>query len=722
MGRWFLFGSALAVVSSNGFGMSLEQSQSKVVLGQPLDVSIPVSVPASEAGADLCARVSVAFGEVPVAAHLVSWSRQLDGQSPQRQKLHVRTSVAVTEPYVSLLLSVGCSGSQTRSYTFLSDIPTLPLQRTATSTEQPGRAPEVFRPSAAISASSLTSHLPSKPPEPAVAPKKRVPRLPIASTGALTPEQADSRAKRLKQADAVSAMSPVLRLDPADLMQDEAGLLPGLTMAKVLATAERESSAELESQRAQARQLWAVLSQPDSVGAALAKADALNAELAAARLSLQASERAQAAQNLTLQAVQDSRYSNPVVWSLFMALLAALGVIAFVLRKRNGGEGAAAEWWKSARLVEQPFKHLVKRRKAANLEKTAADTRISTLDVDLDTLFPQEAYKKSTSMAAPDSQSGPDSQWNSVRNAHSDFLPSVLPGTAATFMAEELFDLQQQVEFFISLGQTDQAIDVLLNHLSDGHEPSPLAYLDLLKLYHQVGQREKYESLRHEFNDQFNAAVPIFDNYSQSRRGLERYQKALTRIQNLWPSPAVLELIETSLFRQLDSQQEDMFDLEAYRELLLLYGIAREIISAPMDELPSTPDNFPLEKTQRLKTSSDANDFGATSLQPLQAREVPVQTAYADLIHQEEWSPDDHSNVDAPVLDRPIDLNSELDLDLSGDFDLVQPPDFVLSEEAELPVNVAVTDFNDAYHMLDFDVPELDDGASMAIKKSGDGI
>ena len=52
----------------------------------------------------------------------------------------------------------------------------------------------------------------------------------------------------------------------------------------------------------------------------------------------------------------------------------------------------------------------------------------------------------------------------------------------------------------------------------------------------------------------------------------------MTRIVALWPTPKVLEVIEESTFRKPDSKSE-VFSLAAYRELLLLHAIAKQVVT-----------------------------------------------------------------------------------------------------------------------------------------------
>lgn len=712
MGRWLLFGGVLAVASANGFGLSLEQSQGRVVLGQPLDVLIPVMASAQDAGSGLCAVVTVAFGESPVAPHQVRWSRQLDSTDAQSQRIRIQTAVVVTEPYVSLEVKAGCTGSQTRVYTLLADMPAV---QSTVSVVPPAVT--------ALRGTALVASDPKPKPPGAASTAPSLERSSSPQISGVQPVPDRPKPQPLKSARITASAgptAPVLKLEPLDLMEAVSSWIPQLSMTLDLPVVDSASTPELEKTRADARRLWATLSHPEESSAAMAsQLGSLTAQLAAAKADLQTSVQAQGVQSQLLQDERDARYRNPVFLALVVGLLGCAAGLAVALTQRRRGESGVGEWWKSARLADQPLRDLVKRRKAAKAKAESQAPRggvASTLDVDLDTLFPPDAFQSSQSSGPSDSRSP------ITRPGHSEFLPSVLPSTSTSVLTEELFDLQQQVEFFISLGQSEQAVEVLLAHLSDGHEPSPLAYLDLLKLYHQMGQSAKYESLRIEFNAQFNASAPSFDNFSHSRRGLERYPKALTHIQNLWPSPAVLQLIEASLFRQLDVSDDDMFDLEAYRELLLLYGVAREI-TADVDgalvghgSAAQTLTAFTLGADHSPQT-----DFGATDLQPLAAQlqatgaQPPVYGANTEDVLTGQAAAEAlfaHGD-DVPHY-------TELDLDLSSEFTVVHP----LEQQGAVPTPSPPAGTKSApaaedSHALDFDFTDLDDAPPLAIKKSG---
>jgi pilus assembly protein FimV len=143
--------------------------------------------------------------------------------------------------------------------------------------------------------------------------------------------------------------------------------------------------------------------------------------------------------------------------------------------------------------------------------------------------------------------------------------------------AEELFDIQEQADFFLSLGQPDQAIEVLKNHITDNVETSALAYMDLFDIYHRTNRNSDYSELREEFNRVFNAQVPEFAKYGAQSNGLEDFPHVLSNIQAAWSRPQqAQDVIEESIFRHPDEDHQTL-DMAAYRELMLLYALAKEL-------------------------------------------------------------------------------------------------------------------------------------------------
>jgi hypothetical protein len=72
--------------------------------------------------------------------------------------------------------------------------------------------------------------------------------------------------------------------------------------------------------------------------------------------------------------------------------------------------------------------------------------------------------------------------------------------------------------------------------------------------------------------------VAPYDQYGHESAGLERYSRALTRITALWRQPRVLSVLGHSLFRSTTAEGERAFELEAYRDLLMLYRVAEDLL------------------------------------------------------------------------------------------------------------------------------------------------
>jgi hypothetical protein len=181
---------------------------------------------------------------------------------------------------------------------------------------------------------------------------------------------------------------------------------------------------------------------------------------------------------------------------------------------------------------------------------------------------------------------------------------------------EELIDVHEKADFFLSIGETGQAVAVLEAHVHGPVETGALAWMDLLELYHSLGRRPEYERLRGDFRDRFTAEVPEFDEFDQVGASLEDYPRALSRIVALWPSRRVLDVIDESIFRKPGLAGSESFSLEAYRELVLLYHIAQEVAAPAAAVTGGGPEGIP-------------TGFPHTSLQPLSALDLAESEATA---------------------------------------------------------------------------------------------
>ncbi|MGC3986953.1 MAG: hypothetical protein QM777_20675 [Pseudorhodoferax sp.] len=141
---------------------------------------------------------------------------------------------------------------------------------------------------------------------------------------------------------------------------------------------------------------------------------------------------------------------------------------------------------------------------------------------------------------------------------------------------DEFVDVQQHADFFVSLGQYEQAIEVLQQHLDEHQDMSPLAFLELFGIYHQQGRKDDFNALRVRFERRFNAHVPNFAAFVDEGLGLEDYPATLLSIETAWGHVRVLDTIEANLLRHPDDSGRPL-DLAAYRDLLMLYGVAQDV-------------------------------------------------------------------------------------------------------------------------------------------------
>ncbi|MDO9359859.1 MAG: hypothetical protein Q7T70_12800 [Polaromonas sp.] len=289
----------------------------------------------------------------------------------------------------------------------------------------------------------------------------------------------------------------------------------------------------------------------------------------------------------------------------------------------------------------------------------------SGVDLDVDESLFDELKRR----PGPPSRPLPDAIPPLPRQDRARFSVSV-PFVTRTVKVPELFDLQQQVEFFSSLGQYDRAIELLRTHLVNNVKTSALVYLDLLDLYRKTGNREAYEALRTDFNGVFNTHIAPFDDYTAVGPNIAAYQAVLARVQAAWPKRRVFEILDNTLFREPGNPAE-VLDLEAYRELLLLHAVAREIIDLEADPGDSTfgaPNSEPQwpdlsmqpRSSPRLGVDIDLSEF-AGSEQIVRTPEVRSRRGTAPPASQK-----------SPSFDEPTVFDSLVDFD---DYDTGFRPD-----------------------------------------------
>ena len=605
--RHFWIGSILLSTAVSSSAITLGRYSGAGVLGRPLDIRVEAILAPGEAVAEICVSADVLYGETKLSPGAVRAT--LQRATPDAQaSVRIQSSVAIDEPVVTVFVRAGCTTPFTRRYVLLADPISEPARPSATSAAgglpvAPGVTAAGQLPAVPLSGgnalpeqSARTSNGGAAPgatemPRPAAQRPARERANPPAAASA---NRASSVVRRPVAAQPAPAATPRLELDAIDLSQ-AIERDPVLKLSLSLLS----EPASSEEARAAAGLLWkAINASPEDILRDNTRLEALNAELNTLRESQISSQTT--ISELTSR-LEQSRQWQWLIYTLSALLALALLALLWMWRQQKTRPRFAADkaWWAQ----EEAMKPATVR--SSVLPRNAA-VPSSHLDLDL-TLAPDVMPSKlrplSRSAELDDSMPLVDDDSTPVPLAadRSEFAPS--QAASRSVATEELFDVQQQADFFISLGEDEQAIKVLRDHIAESQVPSALTYLDLLKIYHRQGRQEEYERLRADFNGLFNAGAPAFDQFSDEGRGLEFYERALGRIQALWPEPRVLDVIEQSIFREADDLQAEVFDLEAYRELLLLYAMAKEMIQREAVD-SKLPKDFENTKVQALKATA----------------------------------------------------------------------------------------------------------------------
>lgn len=618
--------------------LSLGSPRGNVVLGAPFDLVVNLqSDPGSDAGSS-CVRAELLAGDRPIEA-----SRLRITPTPSGQAVRVQASYTVDEPVLTLKLRAGCEGGISRSYTLLAQLPesvtaagnqpinvrelaaAQPALPTVAATQAGEGTPGVAQPAPAIPRTAARADV--RAPAPSAAAQAAKPGPKAAPKPKPTPKPAAQKPRppvgvtaqaQAGQLQAGLRIEPRLRMEPVEEWLGTAGA-PGPSddgVSPVAPPPEADSQPLAEANR---------------------RVQALEAEMAALR-KRDGVDRGQLAQlRAELDALrQESGGSSWLFNALLLALIAAVGVIGWMAwRMRSGAQSMFSreqDAWRES--VERSSQDPVQTASGASrddeidtlphsLEPSGSTRRMAPGLRDPRAAAMQDDRRGPDTLASPYVQRGAQMRPGVTYELHEDLvpgdfgpatipvpvqaepprheeagmvvgaaaptatasLPSDAPAAAEAAKARrmvqpgELFDVQQQAEFFISVGEHQQAIDLLRSHIAAHEDSSPLAYLELLHLYYTLSRRDDFDQLRERFARHFNARVPAMPGFTDKGSSLlQGYPEQLARIEALWPCDAVEDCLAQCLFKQdgaVAADAPEPFDLAAFDELLLLLSIAR---------------------------------------------------------------------------------------------------------------------------------------------------
>ncbi len=609
--------AATALASQQVWALGFGRGVSDAVLGQAFTFTVPVSVdPGERFGLD-CISTQVYYGESQLQPNAIRTDLER-GTADNSWIVRITASVPVEEPIIEVALSAGCERRFTRRFSIFADPPTLGAtaaqlpQAAAAGPGQAGRAGAVPDGSTApaapppapvfVNAGATRHAAPSGASRPRVI--RKGPTMALANELNAPPASPSAR----HVVDAGSARKPGPRVVPP-ANADAARLLLDAGVPHLKLDME-EPFIPPPSAASGATIGLSELDDPDTRAL-----HALEQSIQAIKHERQV-QQDQAAQLKAQLAAAQSR-GDWLPWILGLLAIAAAAIVALAWKLRQQNRIAHSDWFNQSQLGPAPPP-------APSSEPAAvAPPAVPAAVPDLRDRVAEPAPVDDgfAEMSEPDEADARGlpavADHSATRPLDRQALAGAMPRDAAPreLSVEELLDLEQQADFFIALGQEDAAVDLLMSHLRSAGGQSPLPYTKLLEIYRRQGDRSAYERTRARFNRRFNAYAPDWDTGPSAGRSLEDYPETIAQLESAWPSPIdAMAVLEALLFKRDDTSE--LFDLPAYRDVLVLYSLARDLWQhggghgeTAVDVLLPLDDSAPAAAPSSYPSAREVNDL-----------------------------------------------------------------------------------------------------------------
>lgn len=505
-------------------------------LGKPLDVSIPLTLAEGEQLSDACVRAEVSAGEARVPAGLLQMRVEGD---PGDRRLRLQSLVRIEEPALRITLALGCPLRLTREFNAFIDPPA------GAAAAAPAPPPPVYAPPPPETARIVAEAAPAPAPRPRVRAKPR-------------------------------AAGPRLVLERPEILVSQAPQRP----APVASAPETDLTPELEAQIAQLE---------DTVAQLRAELEArLQAEAAASAPPPPAAPEpfASAPTPAPAPAVRNSPYRDPMTWLLTLGLSLLAGAAAFYgSRWREERARRERAYWRALHAAEG----------AADPLPPPPPPGIAPPVLAPAAVLPDEGQHQATRpqprpMAWPPAPIVPPAlqATQALQPLPSSMQatqplpvqPAAAPALAQEpSVADELLDLQQQVDFLQLLGQHEAAADLLATRLARGNAGA-MPYLMLMEICQQRGEPDVFGELARQFEQRFRALAPPWAQSLARGRSLDASPSVIAHLQVVWPDASAAMQMLRDLLARGAGPGTPHFDLPAYRDLLTLYSVSRDLFEA----------------------------------------------------------------------------------------------------------------------------------------------
>ncbi|MCV2355460.1 hypothetical protein LNV09_15020 [Paucibacter sp. B2R-40] len=613
----------------NAQALGLGRPQTLSVLGQPLLLSFPLSLRADESLSMDCVFAEVMAGGVKLPANKVGV--RLVGESETNLRaIRVLSSVPIEEPILNVTLSLGCPPRLTRQFSALMDPPTAQSGASHES-HSSGESPRVLSP--ALRAALATAD--AKPKEllgaslPDAIGQERL-------TATKVPEDRSSAKRALEQAGK-HRNSPLVADAPVPPPRSKTTKISKAARPQNAAIAgAAEPQLRLEAFDANAAAANNSAAAASAAEAAMARLQKVEAGL----LGLQSEYRSNALKLSAMrQGVEagsppaSGNSPNVLTWGLGALSLLLGAALAYLWRRRSHHQaGIDGNWWgpASEQTAAEVAKDAEPAWKASNTGQAEPQDYADLPPLNADPLRgsdeptrPADAMPQEHTIALPHSVTAdfaaipatmpaelPEKDASGLARISqlmsgdlsleplsvqfidpSDSIAAAFGavGSAANLgssasadqhlvSVEELIDLEQQVDFFLVLGQDEAAVDLLHGQLKQGvagASSSALPYLKLMEICQQRGDALAFADIAGRYAVEFNASPPAWDVNLELGQGLEAYPSVVRSLQSRWSDSSASMVALQRLLSSKDGRSAS-FDLPALRDLLLLYSVARD--------------------------------------------------------------------------------------------------------------------------------------------------
>ena len=546
--------------------LTLGRAKGAVLLGQALTLTVPVQMDGGDSTSALCFDADVFYGDVRQDAGRVSVTSTVQSHMRSAQ-VTVSSYAPVDEPVVTVYMRAGCENKTTRRYVVLAEL-----------------AANVLPPPTGVGPAPAATQAPQSDKKPASVPRN----IQLANAPALDAQAPGPRPvpapRSFTRPPKEEGRRAHLKLAPLDLSIEHT---PSLKFSSELAVQDGEDLQE----RARAVALWRSLNAtPQESLIAESRRQALESDLKGLHAITVKNRQLLDDMTLRLGKAESDRYSSPLVYGL-LAAVALLGLaIGFMWSRATQGRRSGAPWWGDSS-VEDKSESVARPgapmpAKATYIPPQALQA-LGVADVDIDPPVDDAVVHRHSQPAvaklAKRVGHAKAGQTVSRASGHVDFAQSMSAALLRSVHSKEMLDVRQQAEFFMTLGQHKEAVKLLRDSVDANVKVNPLVLLELLKVFHTLGRKSEYDDYREGFNAIFSGQVPVYAEFSRPGSGLEAYPTVCSRIVALWPSEEAVAYIQNCLVRRCNEREEKGFDLEAFRDLLMLHGMASRISSSSIE-------------------------------------------------------------------------------------------------------------------------------------------